>query len=709
MRTALLAMCVAAAAQAGCSSVKCGPGTYQDGDNCVGYDPNDHTPPMTSISPASERSRNAVPDPIVLTPNEAATVYYTTDGTDPDPASTPGHRDMATIRGLASPTTIKYFSVDTAGNREEVQSAKFEQDITGPGPVTGMTVSMTGTTAHVTWTNPTDADYAGTAIARVVDVVDAAPTDGSVPLLNDSLSPSLQIVSLGTGTSFDDPGVRPGLVRYVAWTYDDLGNFSNATAASTTLPIGSLTAELVYDTTTSKLTFNSVPSDIDIMTSTTASVSGTTLTVTLVSKNNANSYLVNPKVEVTSVTGATLATSDGTADTFPYKSLGANAFAPGATVTTTLTFTTSGTTITIDLKFASHGSVITTIGSYGYYFGGGVQLHDLGSTSTAMQQFKLATPGPGGRTYGRTRPAAFIGGHFVDIPTTHGAVERFDLATGMAAGVAPLTDSDQANVQGLLAANGGEIAVLKMAGKGNPRYGAAITAPIKLVRLDEGLHVLQTVSFTFTDSSGRAQPELSPDGTTIAIAANDAIALIDAKTLAQIDSDPGTTDLDLFTPASQGRIGTILWLNNTDLFVLTRKTGQAAIIHRAGNTYTSTLVFDDKTTYQGGFGAAIAPDGKVWMSFPTTATDTVGLQIYDPVAGTTTQLAGYTPVGAGTSGVIRIGSDMWVIRGDHMGLDRVDNTGAKLQSIVIPSASPYGYVCSPGCNGIYGHWLQVAQ
>jgi len=200
MRTALLAMCLAALAQSGCHGVDCGPGTFRQGDNCVGFDPSDHTPPMTTINPTGERSRSVVPDPIVLTPSEPATVYYTTDGTDPDPTVTPGHRDMATIRALASPTTIKYFSVDTAGNREDVQTATFVQDITGPGPVTGMTVTMVGTTAHVTWTNPTDADYTGTAIARVVDVVDTAPVDGTMPVLNDTISPSLTIVSLGSGT-----------------------------------------------------------------------------------------------------------------------------------------------------------------------------------------------------------------------------------------------------------------------------------------------------------------------------------------------------------------------------------------------------------------------------------------------------------------------------------------------------------------------------
>src|SRR5205807_2483034 len=160
---------------------------------------------------------------------------------------------------------------------------------------------------------PTDADYAGTAIARVADVVDGAPSDGQVPVLMDPITSSLQIVSLGTATSFDDTGVKPGTVRYVAWTYDDLNNFSIATTASATVPLGSLTAVLVYDTTMSKLTIQQSPANIDISAST-ASVTGTTLTVALVAKNQSAAYLVNPKAEITGVTGATFTGSDGTAD-----------------------------------------------------------------------------------------------------------------------------------------------------------------------------------------------------------------------------------------------------------------------------------------------------------------------------------------------------------------------------------------------------------
>jgi hypothetical protein len=701
MRAALLAAFVALSSS-GCNSVKCGPGTFSKGDSCVNYDPSDHTPPTTMIMPGSVRSRAAVPDPITLVANEPATVYYTIDGTDPDPTVTPGHRDMATIRNLPSPSTVKFFSIDTAGNREAEQSATFVQDLQGPAPVTGMNVVVTGTTAHVTWTNPTDADFAGTAVARVVDVVDAVPTDGQIPMLSDSLSPSLQIVSTGNATSVDDPGVKPGIVRYVAWAYDDLGNFSTTATASTTVPLGSTDAVLVYDTTQSKLTIQSAPADIDIS-MTTAAVNTGTLTVSLTAINKSNTYLINPKVEVTGVTNATFSNSDGTADTFPFKTLGPNAFGPTTMVMTGLQFATTGTTITVNLRFAHHPSMLTTLG-YRYYRG--LQLVDTGTGIPNTGTFTFVSPGPAGRSGGNARKPAVIAGHFLDVPTTHGAIERFDLATGMAAGVATASTSTTSNLQGLIAFEGGELAIVKLASKGRGRYGENRDGKVEIVRLDEGLHVLKTVDYGFTDTTGTCQPALSPDGSTLAIAAGSSVALIDAHTLAQIDADTSTPDPDVFNPQSTGRIGSIVWLNNTDLFVLTRRNGQAAVIKRTGNTYSASVVNSDVTTYSGGFGAALATDGKVWMSLPAA------VKVYDPATGLTTTLAGYTPTpttGVVSQGIVRTGNDIWIIHGDLMGADRVATDGTKLQSISLPILAPSGYLCSPGCNGIYGHWLQMTQ
>ena len=82
MRALVLAAVIALA---GCQSVKCGQGTFKDGDQCVGFDPNDKTPPSTTITPAGRRSRDPLPVSVTLATDEPAKIYYTTDGSDPDP------------------------------------------------------------------------------------------------------------------------------------------------------------------------------------------------------------------------------------------------------------------------------------------------------------------------------------------------------------------------------------------------------------------------------------------------------------------------------------------------------------------------------------------------------------------------------------------------------------------------------------------------
>jgi FtsP/CotA-like multicopper oxidase with cupredoxin domain len=82
----------------------------------------DTVPPITAASPLTG---TYPPVTVTLTPNEPATVYYTTDGSTPTAAST-----VYTVPILlAATTTLKYFSVDTAGNAEIPKSAVYTINI----------------------------------------------------------------------------------------------------------------------------------------------------------------------------------------------------------------------------------------------------------------------------------------------------------------------------------------------------------------------------------------------------------------------------------------------------------------------------------------------------------------------------------------------------------------------------------------------------
>jgi hypothetical protein len=73
--------------------------------------------PVTTASPITGIYANA-PVSVTLTANEAASIYYTTDGSTPSTASTRHNGPIS----VAATTTIKYFSVDLAGNVETVKS-----------------------------------------------------------------------------------------------------------------------------------------------------------------------------------------------------------------------------------------------------------------------------------------------------------------------------------------------------------------------------------------------------------------------------------------------------------------------------------------------------------------------------------------------------------------------------------------------------------
>jgi len=50
----------------------------------------------------------------------------------------------------------------------------------------------------------------------------------------------LEVIATGKLTTYDDPNRPVGPVRYVAWTYDDLGNYSAPVSVGTEIALGSL-------------------------------------------------------------------------------------------------------------------------------------------------------------------------------------------------------------------------------------------------------------------------------------------------------------------------------------------------------------------------------------------------------------------------------------------------------------------------------------
>ncbi len=675
---ALIFLSALAGALAGCQSLECADGTFDNDGTCVGYDPNDKTPPVVTLDPAGGRTRNPIPEVVQMTTDEVARIFYTTDGTDPDPNGT-GETSPVAVVGVKQGTTLKYFAIDRAGNRSETVTTTFDSDTKPPAPVSGLALVLAATTANVSWTNPNDSDYAGTMIARVTDAIDVDPSPGVTYTAGMALSPSLQIVSVGKATAVADPGRPAGPVRYVAWTYDDLGNYSLPVAVKDAVPLGSLAAQFTYDTANQTLTLVTPPDNLDLAGST-ATLAGTTLTLNLSVKNNSAQYFQNMKAEVASVTGGAFGNSDGTADALPFKSLGPTVVAPGATVTKQLTFTgaQANTTVTINLTLAQHNSLVSAYGRSLQQ----VNLIDLGSNAI-LAPLATTSRGPNDRVNGRIRPPILVGGRYLDIPTTHNTIERWDLTTRtFKTSLAIAGDAERVNVVGLYATPTSTLALVKYAGR--RRTGTA-----EVLRIDEGLHITGRLAMPAIADRGHANAAVSADGSLLAVPLQSGIALVDTATLTLVDAEPLTQfSVDMINPGFTGGAKALQFFNNTaGLLAINRFGGAGAIIRRNADGYTVTP-YQDASTSTRGCNVVTAPDGKVWFVFQS------GIRAFDPATGTVSNITyGQVPNGIGV-----VDGKLWVIRSDRITLDQVSTAGAIQKTVTMPAGT-----------GAYGHWLETVR
>ena len=674
MKAIAILTCAAAVSATACSSdLKCADGTFRSGHDCVAVDPGDMTTPTTTADPAGRRARDPVPSYVTLTSDKPATIFYTTDGSDPDPTMG-GAPSPLVVPDITDGMTLRFFAVDAAGHREPTETASYVQDITPPAAITNLAATVTNGTATVTWTNPPDPDVAGTIIARVSDLLDGEPVPGTVYPGPMALTSSVQLISVGAGTQLTDPGLANGTVRYAAWSYDNLGNYSLPTTAVADVGLLGTGATYTFNTGTSALTEVVTPTDVDLTGTTASFASGPkTVTLALKVKNTTTKYFQNPKIQITGVSGAAFSNSDGVADTFEFSSLGTHALAPGATVTRNLVFTGAApaTTVTINLVLGHHASLFgvprPSSGPVPHEFvdiGGNVGFSDMVVQST----------GSNNRLGGTARPGVVVAGHFLDVPTTHGTIERWDLTTFTLVDEAFLGEGQRANVMSLVTVAGREIAVVKSGGRRR-------SGQVQIVRLDEGLHITGRLDLARTQGQGASIPAISHDGSLLAQPVDGGVALIDVVNMKQIDADPSTPQIDLIDLALSDRIRAVTFFNGTiGLVALTFEGGDFAVVKLSDTGYT-TETFNLGNSR--GNAVATTPDGRVWLATDST------VQIYDPA---TDQLLTSSFSGGGRALTVMDGQ-LWVLRTNQQDVDLVDATGAVLRTVTLPGQ-------------VFGHWLQ---
>jgi N-acetylneuraminic acid mutarotase len=165
---------------------------------------------------------------------------YRTDGVFPtsvtngillgDKTGSPGATDSITWTGLNPETTyyIRGFAYDEVPNYALGTSASSgikPRDLTPPANVASFVAAAGDSQATLSWTNPTDSDFAGVKILRKTGGYPTSPADGTV-------------VYNGTGTGYTDTGLTNGTIYYyAAFTYDEVPNYSSGAQASATLTV----------------------------------------------------------------------------------------------------------------------------------------------------------------------------------------------------------------------------------------------------------------------------------------------------------------------------------------------------------------------------------------------------------------------------------------------------------------------------------------
>lgn len=145
------------------------------------------------------------------------------------------------------------FTVDITGN---VSAGKtfFEvpKDNIAPAPVTQLTIQALDSKLTLSWTNPMDADYAGTRVVRNVAATPANETDGD-------------IVFEGNTKVYTDINLTNGTTYFYAlFAYDGKNNFSTSTSINGT-PILDTTIPTVVGTSPTSDELD-VPSDLSSVT-----------------------------------------------------------------------------------------------------------------------------------------------------------------------------------------------------------------------------------------------------------------------------------------------------------------------------------------------------------------------------------------------------------------------------------------------------------
>ena len=176
----------------------------------------DSQPATTTASP--EGGLYTESQTITLSVNEAADIYYTLDGTEPDQNSTVYSTPIA----ISETTTLKYFAQDTLGNNETIQIQTYTIDQQAP------LVTLVNNTLPSSGNATLKSNETGTAYLVHSDITVATLND--ITSAADNQWNSIPVTVVGNYVSLPVSGLISG--TYQAYAIDEAGNLSDASANS---------------------------------------------------------------------------------------------------------------------------------------------------------------------------------------------------------------------------------------------------------------------------------------------------------------------------------------------------------------------------------------------------------------------------------------------------------------------------------------------
>ncbi len=320
------------------------PGTPID----AGVDAPVASTPSTVASPRGGTVRSLAS--VTLTATPAATIYYTTNGSEPTTASTSGPSPLV-VSTLTTGGTLKFFAAGTPS--EAVHTETYVIDRLGPIAVDGFTATVNGADVELAWTNPAVTSFADVIVARTSDVAATVPTDGATLAVGATVGAGT-VVYVGNAMAFKDVAPGVGGNAYVAWARHANGTYAEGRTASAYVEPAAQTGQIVIDMTAGTATVTTQPTAWTLATSNYAVAAGnaTLISFDLTATSKLKGVTFTPKLVKTGLAApaamtATL-TPDGTLGAADIVLLGGAVAANGA-LTRRIALTVSNpATVTFD-------------------------------------------------------------------------------------------------------------------------------------------------------------------------------------------------------------------------------------------------------------------------------------------------------------------------------------------------------------------------